>query len=230
MIVWFLALNISSSLGGISIVDWLKASLLRPPLSSKSVNRCLATLLTALLRIMTNLAVRLFILRLIDTTFSQVRTSAELTHHLCSAVCLPMSCAVDMVKCAQAPVTTASLHASIATSTPASELVSLKLLAWLLLLLPLLIMLEVLLRLIRWFVEILVAVIVIALTAIILDALGISVGTLIPIILATGHILTIITTSIGIATSASLSSSSSLSSSPIVGTVTNMVDLLSCWL
>ena len=39
MFVWVVTLYISS-LGGISIVNWLKASLLRAPLSSESVNWC----------------------------------------------------------------------------------------------------------------------------------------------------------------------------------------------
>ena len=135
MFVWVMTLYISS-LGGISIVNWLKASLLRAPLSSKSVNWCLITLLPALLRIITDLAVRLLILGLIDTTFSQVRSIAELTNHLSGAICLPVPHTVDVIKCAQASITAASISASIVASATASELVSLKLLARLLLLLP----------------------------------------------------------------------------------------------
>ena len=224
MLFWVMTLYISR-LGGISIVDWLKASWLKAPLSSKSVNWCQITLLTALLGIITNLA------GLVDATFSQVRSIAELTNQLCGTIGLPVARAVNIIKCTQAPVTAASVSPSIVANTPASRLVPLKLLAgsMLLLLLPLLlIVLERLRRLVRRFVEILIPIVTIPLATVILAALGISMGPLARVILSTIHIMTIITTSVGTTTSASFPFSSPFPSS-IVRITSNMIDLLS-WL
>ena len=224
MLFWVMTLYISR-LGGISIVDWLKASWLKAPLSSKSVNWCQITLLTALLGIITNLA------GLVDATFSQVRSIAKLTNQLCGTIGLPVARAVNIIKCTQAPVTAASVSPSIVANTPASRLVPLKLLAgsMLLLLLPLLlIVLERLRRLVRRFVEILIPIVAIPLATVILAALGIFMGPMARIILSTIHIMTIITTSVSTTTSASFPFSSPFPSS-IVRITSNMIDLLS-WL
>ena len=221
MLFWVMTLYISR-LGGISIVDWLQASWLKAPLSSKSVNWCQITLLTALLGIITNLA------GLVDATFSQVRSIAELTNQLCGTIGLPVARAVNIIKCTQAPITAASVSPSIVANTPASRLVPLKLLAgsMLLLLLPLLLIgLERMRRLVRWFIEILIPIVTIPLAAVILATLGISMAC---VILSTIHIMTIITTSVSTTTSASFPFSSPFPSS-IVRITSNMIDLLS-WL
>ena len=221
MLVWVMTLYISR-LGGISIVDWLKASWLKAPLSSKSVNWCQITLLTALLGIITNLA------GLVDATFSQVRSIAELTNQLCGTIGLPVARAVNIIKCTQAPVTAASVSPSIVANTPASRLVPLKLLAgsMLLLLLPLLLIgLERMRRLVRWFIEILIPIITIPLAAVTLATLGIS---MVCVILSTIHIMTIITTSVSTTPSASFPFPSPFPSS-IVKITSNMINLLS-WL